>query len=120
MVCWLLPVAALWLFVFTDSPTSHLGQNPWLLNLLLAAAGVITTVPLLCFTGAATRLRLFTLGFFQYLGPTTIFLLAVLFYDEVPSDDKMVTFAFIWGALALFVMDAVYIQRRTRLNKKSH
>nr|VXZ90088.1 putative chloramphenical resistance permease RarD [Klebsiella pneumoniae] len=27
------------------------------------AAGVVTTIPLLCFTGAATRLRLSTLGF---------------------------------------------------------
>jgi chloramphenicol-sensitive protein RarD len=31
--------------------------------LLLIAAGVVTTIPLLCFTGAATRLRLSTLGF---------------------------------------------------------
>ncbi|HHP0000423.1 EamA family transporter RarD, partial [Escherichia coli] len=27
--------------------------------------------------------------------------------------DKMVTFAFIWVALAIFVMDAIYTQRRT-------
>ncbi|ECN7530256.1 hypothetical protein, partial [Salmonella enterica] len=26
--------------------------------------------------------------------------------------DKMVTFAFIWVALAIFVMDAIYTQRR--------
>lgn len=60
---WLLPVAAIWLFGITDSPTSHMGENPWSLNLLLMAAGVVTTIPLLCFTGAATRLRLSTLGF---------------------------------------------------------
>ncbi|MDF3263069.1 EamA family transporter RarD, partial [Escherichia coli] len=60
---WLLPVAAIYLFGIADSPTSHMGQNPWSLNLLLMAAGVVTTIPLLCFTGAATRLRLSTLGF---------------------------------------------------------
>ncbi len=60
---WLLPVAAIWLFGITDSPTSHMGENPRSLNLLLMAAGVVTTIPLLCFTGAATRLRLSTLGF---------------------------------------------------------
>ncbi len=76
------------------------------------AAGVVTTIPLLCFTGAATRLRLSTLGFFQYIGPTLMFLLAVTFYGEVPGKDKMVTFGFIWVALAIFVMDAVYTQRR--------
>ncbi|MCS5872576.1 EamA family transporter RarD [Klebsiella pneumoniae subsp. pneumoniae] len=60
-----LPVAAIWLFGITDSPTSHMGENPRSLNLLLMAAGVVTTIPLLCFTGAATRLRLSTLGFFH-------------------------------------------------------
>ena len=80
---------------------------------LLIAAGIVTTVPLLCFTAAATRLRLSTLGFFQYIGPTLMFLLAVTFYGEKPGADKMVTFAFIWVALAIFVMDAIYTQRRT-------
>ncbi len=91
-----------------------MGSNPWSLNLMLMAAGVVTTIPLLCFTGAATRLRLSTLGFFQYIGPTLMFLLAVVFYGEVPGADKMVTFAFIWVALAIFVADAIYTQRRTR------
>lgn len=111
---WLLPVAAIYLFGIANSATSHLGQNPLSLNLLLIAAGIVTTVPLLCFTGAANRLRLSTLGFFQYIGPTLMFLLAVLFYGEVPGQDKMVTFGFIWAALALFIMDALYTQRRTR------
>ncbi|HKS33577.1 MAG TPA: EamA family transporter RarD [Enterobacteriaceae bacterium] len=111
---WLLPVAAIWLFGIADSPTSHMANNPWSLNLLLIAAGVVTTIPLLCFTGAATRLRLSTLGFFQYIGPTLMFLLAVTFYGEVPGADKMVTFAFIWAALALFIIDAIYTQRRVR------
>ena len=103
---WLLPVAAAYLFLFTDSPTSHLSANPWSLNLLLVAAGIVTTVPLLCFTAAATRLRLSTLGFFQYLGPTLMFLLAVTFYGETVGQDKLVTFGFIWAALILFTLDA--------------
>ncbi|HDS0215634.1 TPA: EamA family transporter RarD [Escherichia coli] len=110
---WLLPVAAIYLFAIADSSTSHMGQNPMSLNLLLIAAGIVTTVPLLCFTAAATRLRLSTLGFFQYIGPTLMFLLAVTFYGEKPGADKMVTFAFIWVALAIFVMDAIYTQHRT-------
>ena len=111
---WLLPVAAIYLFGIADSATSHMGNNSWSLNLLLIAAGVVTTIPLLCFTGAATRLRLSTLGFFQYIGPTLMFLLAVTFYGEVPGKDKMVTFGFIWVALAVFIVDALYTQRRLR------
>lgn len=111
---WLLPIAAVYLFFVADSPTSHLSANTWSLNVLLAAAGVITTIPLLFFTAAATRLRLSTLGFFQYLGPTLMFILAVTFYGETIGNDKMVTFAFIWAALLLFTLDALYTQRKLR------
>lgn len=111
---WLLPIAAIYLFGIADSSTSHMGQNPMSLNLLLMAAGVVTTIPLLCFTAAATRLRLSTLGFFQYIGPTLMFLLAVTFYGEVLSKDKLLTFGFIWAALALFILDAIYTQRKLR------
>lgn len=111
---WLLPVAAAYLFLFANSPTSHLSANPLSLNLLLVAAGIVTTVPLLCFTAAATRLRLSTLGFFQYLGPTLMFLLAVTFYGETVGQDKLVTFGFIWAALILFTLDALYTQRKLR------
>lgn len=70
--------------------------------------------PLLFFTAAATRLRLSTLGFFQYLGPTLMFILAVTFYGETIGNDKMVTFIFIWAALLLFTLDALYTQRKLR------
>ncbi|MBW7984489.1 EamA family transporter RarD [Enterobacillus tribolii] len=111
---WLLPIAGIYLFGIADSATSHLSANPLSLNLLLIAAGVVTTVPLLFFTAAATRLRLSTLGFFQYLGPTLMFILAVTFYGEVMTEDKLLTFGFIWTALIVFTLDALYTQRRLR------
>ena len=40
-------------------------------------------------------------------------LLAVLIYGEAFTQDKVVTFAFIWGALLVFTFDAY------RANKKS-
>ncbi|WP_158781975.1 EamA family transporter RarD [Pantoea sp. BAV 3049] len=109
---WLLPVAAIYLFGIADSSTSHLTQNPLSLNLLLVAAGIVTTIPLMLFTAACTRLRLSTVGFFQYLGPTLMFLLAVVFYGEQLTQDKAVTFSFIWAALALFIFDALWTMRR--------
>lgn len=111
---WLFPLATLYLFGFADSTTSHLSANPLGLNLKLVAAGVITTIPLMLFTAACSRLRLSTVGFFQYLGPTLMFLLAVILYDERLTPDKMITFGFIWLALALFIFDAVLFSVRTR------
>lgn len=111
---WLLPMAAIYLFFIADSATSNLLANTWSLDILLMASGIITTVPLLFFTIAATRLRLSTLGFFQYIGPTLMFMLAVTFYGETVGKDKLVTFGFIWAALALFTLDALYTQRKRR------
>lgn len=110
---WLLIPAAIYLFAIADSSTSHLGSNPLSLNMMLAAAGVITTVPLMLFTAACARLKLSTVGFFQYLGPTLMFLLAVLLYGEQMTPDKAVTFGFIWTALALFIADALLALRRS-------
>jgi chloramphenicol-sensitive protein RarD len=110
---WLLPVAAIYLFLLADSATSHLTANAWSLNLMLISAGIITTIPLLFFTAATTRLKLSTLGFFQYLAPTLMFLLAI-FYGEQVTASMMITFGFIWAGLACFIADALYTQRRLR------
>ncbi|KAA8667656.1 EamA family transporter RarD [Pantoea dispersa] len=112
---WLFPLAAIYLFGFADSATSHLSANLLSLNLKLIAAGIITTIPLMLFAAACARLRLSTVGFFQYLGPTLMFLLAVLFYGESLTPDKMVTFGFIWLALAIFILDALLFSARTRV-----
>ncbi len=70
----MLPTAAIYLLFIADTPTSNMLANPSQLNLLLIAAGVVTTLPLLCFTGAATRLKLSTLGFLLLSLLNTIFL----------------------------------------------
>ncbi|WP_428441519.1 EamA family transporter RarD [Photobacterium sagamiensis] len=112
--CVLLPLAAIYILLITDSPTASFADNPLNLNLLLMAAGIVTTLPLLCFTGAATKLKLSTLGFFQYIGPSLMFLLAVLIYDEPFSLDNGMTFVFIWAALVLFSFDGIKSHRRSR------
>lgn len=79
---------------------------------LLLLAGPITAVPLLFFAGAARRLPLSTLGFLQYLSPSLQFLLAVFAYREPLDPARLVAFAFIWMALAIF---GIYTARHTRL-----
>ncbi|NGN99676.1 EamA family transporter RarD [Grimontia sp. S25] len=110
----LMPVSLIYLMFIASSTTSDMMQNSWGLNLLLIAAGVVTTLPLLCFNGAATKLRLSTLGFFQYIGPTIMFMLAVGLYNEPFTTDKATTFAFIWTALAIFTFDAVRNRSKQR------
>ncbi len=46
-------------------------------DFLLVASGAVTAAPLLLFAAGARRLKLTTLGFFQYVAPTLTFLLGV-------------------------------------------
>ncbi|PCK29786.1 EamA family transporter RarD [Pseudoalteromonas piscicida] len=110
----LTPIALTYWWWVEPSTTSNLFNNDWYTNALLISAGVITTLPLLCFTAAAKRIPYTTLGFFQYIGPSLMFLLAVVFYGEAFDAERAVTFAFIWGALVMFSLDS-YRDRRKRL-----
>ncbi|KZN35174.1 hypothetical protein N474_03135 [Pseudoalteromonas luteoviolacea CPMOR-2] len=111
----LLPIALVYWFFLEPSLTSNMLGNTWDLNLLLIAAGIVTTLPLLSFTGAAKRLPYSTLGFFQYIGPSLMFTLAVVFYGEEFDVERAVTFAFIWGALLLFTLDSLKASKTKRV-----
>ncbi|WP_151705302.1 EamA family transporter RarD [Nitrincola alkalilacustris] len=110
----LVPLAVIYLTI-SNSPTSNLVQNTTEINLWLAASGLVTTLPLLCFAAAANRLPLSVLGFFQYISPSMLFLMAIMVFGEPFEVYKLITFAFIWLALACFVFDAWYNQRSTPL-----
>lgn len=73
---------------------------------LLVSAGVITALPLLWFAAAVRRLKLSTIGFLQYLSPTTQLLVATLLMGEPLNGRKLIGFVWIWVALALFSWDA--------------
>jgi len=110
----LLPVALTYWWLMVPTETSNLPGNDWLTNVLLVSAGIVTTLPLLCFTGAAKRLQYTTLGFFQYIGPSLMFILAVVFYGEVFDAERVITFACIWSALAIFSWDSYHQSRKRR------
>jgi chloramphenicol-sensitive protein RarD len=76
-------------------------------TLLLIGLGVITSVPLLLFAGAARRLPMVTLGLIQYLAPSLQFLISVFVLDEPLSAVRLASFALIWVALALFVRESL-------------
>ncbi|TRX55189.1 EamA family transporter RarD [Thalassomonas sp. M1454] len=103
---WMLPIGLAYWYFFLDSTTSNMLSNQTSLNLTLIAAGLVTTAPLLFFTGAAKRLALSTLGFFQYIGPSIMFIVAILLYGETLAFEKMLTFACIWTALIVFSLDS--------------
>ena len=72
-------------------------------TIFLLLAGLVSTTPLLLFTGAARRLPYSTLGMLQFLAPTMQFILAVALYGEAFTQAHAIAFAAIWAALALYV-----------------
>lgn len=81
--------------------------------LRLTLAGPVTMIPLLLFAAAANRLPLSFLGFFQYIAPSLMFVLAVTLFGEPFEPVQAFTFGPIWCALLLFTANAVYVQRQT-------
>ncbi|MEV4941285.1 EamA family transporter RarD [Streptomyces zaomyceticus] len=81
---------------------------------LLAATGIVTAVPLVCFGAAAIRVPLSTLGLLQYLAPTFQFLLGILYFHEAMPPERWAGFALVWLALTILTWDALRTARRSR------
>ncbi len=82
---------------------------------LLAATGVVTAIPLICFGGAAIRVPLSTLGLLQYLAPVFQFLLGIVYFHEAMPPERWAGFALVWLALTLLTWDALRGGRRAAL-----
>ncbi|MDR0408343.1 MAG: EamA family transporter RarD [Campylobacteraceae bacterium] len=82
---------------------------------LLLLAGPATVVPLLFFTSAASRIKLGTIGFIQYLSPTITFSLAILVYNEPLSNQRAITFTLIWISLIFVIANTI-----KRSKKRKH
>ncbi|WP_372625496.1 EamA family transporter RarD [Arsukibacterium sp.] len=102
----LLPLALLYWWHYADSSAVNMLNNSTALNLMLVAAAFVTTIPLLCFIAGARRLQLSTMGFFQYIGPSLMFVFGVWLYHEPLQPASLITFGFIWLALFIYSMDA--------------
>ncbi len=108
----LAPLAAVYLAVLAVQGSATFGSEGLGHALLLAAAGVVTAIPLLLFGAAATRVPLTTLGVLQYLAPTLQLLVGVLLRDEPFGGVRLVGFGLVWVALAVFTFDFIGERRR--------
>ena len=102
----LLPFAVVVLGRAQTGLTGPTMQSSAATNGILSLSGIITAVPLLCFGAAVRRLRLSTLGFLQYVGPTLQFLVALCFFHEALDPAKLGSFILCWLAIAVYVIDS--------------
>lgn len=95
------PLLTWWTF-FNDGALARgdIGLSVWLL-----IGGPLTALPLLLFAAGARRLPLATVGLLQYISPTIQLALGVWVFQEPFDRARLVGFAFIWAALALYSVD---------------
>jgi chloramphenicol-sensitive protein RarD len=74
---------------------------------LLSPLGIATAIPLLMFGAALRRLKLSTVGFLQYVGPTGQLLVALLVFNERLSQVKLASFALCWLGIAVYTADSI-------------
>lgn len=103
--------ALMYLFYLDSRGVGFIFRVSLKLTLLLMGCALVTAIPLLFFTLGARRLYLSTLGLLQYIAPSCMFILAVFLFHEPFSSAQVVTFIFIWTALAIYSSDSVYHYR---------
>jgi len=97
----LTPLACGWLLVGGLPLAAAFGATPTQC-LLVVGTGLATVLPLLCFGHATRRLRLTTLGILQFVGPTLQFLIGWRYYGEPMTLGRLLSFALIWLAVAIY------------------
>jgi chloramphenicol-sensitive protein RarD len=110
----LTPLAIGYIWWLQAQGTAQVQQDDYSTIIYLLIIGVLTAVPLICFTEGARRLRLSTVGILQYVAPTLHLVSAVWLWGEDLTDTHLITFACIWLALGLYSTPSVLAAFRTK------
>ncbi len=106
------PLAASYVGYLVVVGESNFGSHGVSHSLLVASAGIVTAIPLVCFGAAAIRVPMVTLGLLQYLTPVLQFAIGLLVFGEDMPPERWVGFALVWVALTVFTWEAVRHRRR--------
>jgi chloramphenicol-sensitive protein RarD len=79
-------------------------------DFLLVVGGALTIAPLALFAAGVRRVRMTTLGMLQYLAPTISLLLAVFAFGEAFDLSDLISFTFIWVAIAIAAFEALIVK----------
>ncbi len=96
------PLALVYLLVLEVNGAGAFLHDGLTIDLLLAGAGIVTTVPLLMFASAAKQIPLTMVGILQYIAPTLQFLIGIFIYKEPFDHAHLIGFGIIWVALIIF------------------
>ncbi len=105
-----LPALGVLIYLASQGQSDFIHQN---INgrLLLAGAGIVTSLPLLLFGYAAQRIPLSTLGVVQYLGPSLQLIIGIFVYNEAFPRAQMIGFMLVWCGLLVYVTEGFLVRK---------
>ena len=106
------PLVLPWLGLITWSSQGALATGSPSLVFWLVMAGPLTAVPLMLFATAARRLKLATVGLFQYLSPSLQLAIGVVIFGEPFDGQRLAGFILIWTGLAVYTAHSLALSRR--------
>ena len=108
----LFPVAVGYLVWLQVAGEGHLSGEGAGHTALLISTGIVTAIPLLCFSAAAIRVPMVVLGLMQYVTPILQFVLGLTVFGEDMPTGRWIGFVLVWVALATFTVEALRHRRR--------
>jgi chloramphenicol-sensitive protein RarD len=106
-----MPAALIYLVILQMTGSAAFLHQGGTVDLLLAGAGIVTTIPLLMFASAAKQIPLTMVGILQYIAPTLQFIIGVFIYKEPFDHSHLIGFGLVWIALIIFWIENFFSHR---------
>jgi len=107
----LTPFAAAYLVWCELQGTAALGHDTALVNLLLLAGGVVTSVPLVLFAFGARQVPYSTIGVLQFIAPSLQLVCGLVVFGETLAAARATGFVLIWMGLLIYIVNALWRAR---------
>ena len=111
----LTPFAAAYLVWAEMTGVGVLGHSSTLVNTLLVAGGVVTSIPLVLFAFGARQVPYSTIGVLQFIAPTLQLLCGLVVFREPFESTRVTGFVLIWIGLAIYAGNALWRSRTPKV-----
>jgi chloramphenicol-sensitive protein RarD len=108
----LVPFALVYLLWCEVAGVASFGHSNRLVDGLLLAGGVVTSVPLVLFAIGARQVPYSTIGVLQFIAPTLQMVCGLVVFDETLDPHRAVGFVLIWIGLLVYIANALWQSRK--------